>query len=184
MNTLDALGTRIVVVGTSGSGKSTLARQLADLTHSKYIEMDNLHWLPNWVERETDELRQLVQAEIACEEWVLDGNYSSCRDIVWPQAQTLIWLDYPLRLIMGRLLWRTLRRTLTQEKLWTAENRERLWPQFFSRDSLFLWALQSHQRRHQTYLAALMEPAHQHLNVLRFYHPRETQQWLDGLAQR
>ncbi len=40
---------RIVVIGTSGSGKTTLARELAGRLNVPHIELDALHWKPNWV---------------------------------------------------------------------------------------------------------------------------------------
>jgi ethanolamine utilization protein EutP (predicted NTPase) len=39
---------RIVVVGSTGSGKSTLAQQLAERMNAPHIELDALHWEPNW----------------------------------------------------------------------------------------------------------------------------------------
>jgi adenylate kinase family enzyme len=41
---------RIVVVGTTSSGKSTLASQLVEKIGADFIELDALHWEPNWVE--------------------------------------------------------------------------------------------------------------------------------------
>jgi adenylate kinase family enzyme len=176
------LAQRIVVVGTTGSGKSTLARQLADLNDGKCVEMDNLNWGPNWTEATDEQIIKRVQIALDCERWVLDGNYSRVRHIVWPRAELIVWLDYPLPLILWRLFRRTFRRTLTQEPLWDSQNRERFWPQFFSKESLFLWAVQTHKRRQRTYPVALQQPQHQHLALLRFHHPKETQAWLNSLA--
>ncbi len=39
---------RLAVIGTSGSGKSTLAKDVAQKLGVKYIEQDQLFWLPNW----------------------------------------------------------------------------------------------------------------------------------------
>ena len=58
---------RVVVVGCSGSGKTTFARQLARLLGSPHIELDALHWLPNWVPRPTNEFRALVAQAVAQE---------------------------------------------------------------------------------------------------------------------
>ena len=55
--------------------------------------------------------------------WVADGNYSKVRDLVWGSADLLVWLDYALPVIMGRLVSRTLRRLITREVLWN-DNRE------------------------------------------------------------
>lgn len=41
---------RISIVGTSGSGKTTLARTLAQQLQFPHIELDALHWQPNWTE--------------------------------------------------------------------------------------------------------------------------------------
>ena len=41
---------RIVVIGATGSGKSTLAERLARKQGSAFIELDALHWEPNWNE--------------------------------------------------------------------------------------------------------------------------------------
>ena len=40
--------------------------------------------------------------------WVIDGNYSEARDIVWPRATAIVWLDYSWRVIAWRLLTRTI----------------------------------------------------------------------------
>src|SRR5215470_14800607 len=126
---------RVVVVGCSGSGKTTLARQLAQLLGAPHIELDALHWLPNWVPRPTDEFCALVAQAVAQEQWVTDGNYRAVRDLVWSRATTVIWLNYPFPTVFRRVLWRTLRRTLTREVLYTG-NRESLWRSFLTRDSI------------------------------------------------
>jgi adenylate kinase family enzyme len=96
---------RVVVVGTSCSGKTTLARQLSQMLGVPHIELDAVHWLPNWQPRPTDEFRRLVAEAVARESWVMDGNYSStARDIVWDRATTLIWLNYPFRVVFWRAL--------------------------------------------------------------------------------
>ena len=51
---------RIVVVGTTSSGKSTLASQLAQKIGGDFIELDALHWEPNWVEAPEEVFRKLV----------------------------------------------------------------------------------------------------------------------------
>ena len=102
------------------------------------------------------------------------------RSITWPHADTVIWLDYPLYIIYWRLFWRTLKRTLGKMELWNG-NRERLRVQFFSRDSLFVWAKDSHYRRHKMYETIIAENYFPNLTFLRFRHPRETANWLKQL---
>jgi adenylate kinase family enzyme len=168
---------RIAVVGTTGSGKTTLARQLASVQGVPYIELDALHWDASWTMAPLPVFRERVAQELAGAAWVADGNYSKARDLVWPRAQLIVWLDYGLPVIFWRLFWRSLRRSLAREELWNG-NRERLRDQFFSRDSLFLWALQSHRRHHAEYLALLSQPEHAHLKLVWLRSPAATRVWL------
>jgi adenylate kinase family enzyme len=171
---------RIIVVGTTGSGKTTLAGRLADQLGTVHIELDALNWGPDWTMHPDSELRAAVDEATSGHRWVVDGNYSRTRDIVWPRGDTLVWLDYPLPLILWRLWWRTLRRVFFSERLWN-DNRERFWPQFLSRESLFLWALQTYRRRRREYPALLQTAEYSHLEVVRLRSPRKTERWLAGV---
>ncbi|MEW6092766.1 MAG: AAA family ATPase [Chloroflexota bacterium] len=168
---------RIAVVGTTGSGKSTLAKTIASRLHVPHIELDAYHWEPNWVEAPREETRQRVEAAVREPAWVTDGNYGFLRDIVWAHAQVVIWLDYPLPLILWRLWWRTWRRVIEKENLW-GTNYEKFWPQFFSKDSLFLWAFRTYKLRKKTYTVLLSSPEYPHLKIYHFKNPRDTEAWL------
>jgi len=176
----DRIGQRIVVVGTTGSGKTTLARQLAQHLEVPHIELDALYWGPNWTPTPTTLFRMRITEALSGDAWVVDGNYSMVRDIVWSRADTVVWLDYALPLIMWRLLWRTLRRIAMREGLWSG-NRESLRAQFFSRDSLLLWAFHSYRRRRKEYPVLFNEPEYAHLTVVRLRSPRAAQEWLSHL---
>lgn len=169
---------RVIVVGTTGSGKTTLAGQLAQKMNCPFIELDALFWNPHWVKTPPDEFRRRVAEAIVQERWAGGGNYGTARDLVWQRADTLVWLDYPLLLILTRLFRRTVRRIISQEELW-AGNRESFRNAFLSRNSLFLWALQSNPKQRSAWPAELQKPEYAHLRVFRFHQPRETQNWLD-----
>lgn len=170
-------GQRIVVVGTTGSGKTTMAARLAAMHGCRHIELDALHWGPNWTEAPLDVFRHRLEEALQCDRWVVDGNYSEVRDIVWSRADTVVWLDYTLPVIFGRLVRRTVQRVLTQEELWNG-NRERFWDQFLSRESLFLYALQTYRSRRRTYSALPQRPGYAHLEMIRLRSPREAKEWL------
>lgn len=171
------IGQRIVVIGTTGSGKTTLASRLAQRLGCTHIEMDALHWEPNWTEAPTEVFRERVQKAATHERWVMDGNYSVVRDIAWPAADTVVWLDYPLPVILWRLLRRTLRRVFLHEELWNG-NRERFATQFLTPNSLFLWLFKTYWRRRCEYPEMLARPEYAHLALIRLRSPYETERWL------
>lgn len=171
---------RVAVIGTSGSGKSTLARALADRLGVTAVELDAIRHGPNWRETPDDAFRRRVADALAGDVWVVDGNYSVTRDLIWERATTLIWLDYPFPLVFWRLFWRTMIRGVLRKRLWNG-NREDLWRHFLTRDSLFLWAAQTHWRRRKTLPIALAQPQYAHLRVMRFRRARQTRDWLAGI---
>lgn len=174
-------GQRVVVVGTTGSGKTTLARQLAERLAFPHVELDALNWNPDWQEAPTPIFRERVSRALEGERWVVDGNYNKARDIVWSRAETIVWLDYPLPVILRRLLVRTARRIATREELWNG-NRERLATQF-TKDSLFVWALKTYRRRRREYPTFFQQPEYAHLRVVHLRSPKETVRWLAGVPQ-
>ena len=171
------VGQRTVVVGTTGSGKTTVARQLAQRLGYPYVELDALFWGSNWTPVPFDVFRERTAQALRGDAWAAGGNYGAARDVVWGRADTLVWLDYPLPLIMWQLFRRTIRRIVTREVLWSS-NRETFRGQFLSRDSLFVWALNSHARHRREYVAALASPEYAHLAVVRLRSRRETREWL------
>lgn len=173
---------RIVVVGTSGSGKSTLAAALARRLDAEFVELDALFWLPGWEQATIEVFRERVSGAIQGERWVVGGNYSRARDLIWSAADTIIWLDYPFSLVFSRLFRRTVKRIRTQENLWGTDNYETWGKQFFSRDSLFVWVVKTHGRYRRLIDELLQQPEYAHLTLLRFKTPGETDAWLRGLS--
>jgi adenylate kinase family enzyme len=171
---------RINVVGTSSSGKSTFARRLAERLNTRYIELDALHWEPNWIEAPDDVMRERVEAATQSDDWVVDGNYAAVRDIVWGRADAIVWLDYPLRTILGWWARRTARRVFTREELWNG-NRETI-TQLVGRESLLWWILSTYRRRRREYPELLAKRPR--LVAVRLRSPRGARAWLDSLAEK
>lgn len=173
-------GQRISVVGTSGSGKTILASQISQLLAIPHVELDALYWEPNWTQAPIDVFRKRVEQSLSTDTWVVDGNYSKVGVIVWSRADTVVWLDYSLPVIMGRLLQRTWQRVVMQEELWSG-NRE-TWGRTFSRDSILLWALTTYRRRRKEYPILFAQPEYAHLKILHLPSPNTTRAWLSSLA--
>ncbi len=176
------VGQRIVVIGTTCAGKTTLAQALGEKLHLPHIELDALYWGPGWTPAPTETFRSAVAEALSGDAWTTDGNYSKAQDIIWGRADTLIWLDYAFPVILWRLITRTTRRVVTRETLWN-DNRETWRGAFFSRDSLFVWAITTHHGRRQRTLQRLQNPANRHLTVVRLRSPRATRGWLKRLSE-
>jgi hypothetical protein len=118
--------TRVVVLGATGAGKSILAQRLAARLGAEYVELDALFWDAGWTPAAPDVFRARVERATAGPRWVVAGNYGRVRDLPWPRADTIVWLDHAFPLVLRRLAARTVRRTVTGEVLWNG-NREYFW---------------------------------------------------------
>lgn len=92
---LEALGSRIVIVGASGSGKSTLAVRLSRHLDATAVHLDQLYHRPgtDWRPRPPGEFTRLHEYAVNGESWVMDGNYSSLLEQRLARATGVIWLD-------------------------------------------------------------------------------------------
>ncbi len=173
---------RIVVIGTSGTGKSSLARRIGKLLDTPVVELDALYHLPGWQSRPDDEFRELALEATAGDHWIVDGNYSQSREVVWPRAHMVIWLDYPRWLAMSRVIHRTLKRSITREELWNG-NREPF-SNLLSLDpekSIIVWTWTTHGRRRQQYEDMVEDPQWAHIDFRRLSHPRELKPLIEEL---
>lgn len=176
---------RIVVGGISGAGKSTLARAIAETLDVTYVESDALLHGPDWTRRPTFE-EDLSEALPRDGRWVTDGGGPLGRDIVWPRADTLVWLDLSRAVVMWRVVTRSVRRAARRERLW-AGNRERL-ADWLRPDHPIRFAWSTHGPRRKEYEELLdravyphLEP---HLEVIRLRTPVATEVWLERLRDR
>jgi adenylate kinase family enzyme len=161
---------RLIVIGTSCSGKTTLAKRIAQQLGCPHIELDALHWGPNWVERPTEDFQRLVREAIAGNRWVVDGNYAVVRDITWPRATTVIWLNYSFGRVLVRALTRTVRRSLMKEELYSG-NRESLRRALFHRDSILWWVISTFHRRRRVYCQLREAQLYAHLDWVEIRRP-------------
>ncbi len=97
---------RIAIVGCSGSGKSTLTHEVETITGLPVCHIDQLFWLPNWVERPTKEFHALHDKQIQKKQWIMDGNCTSLATKRFEQADLILFFDYPLRVSFFRIIKR------------------------------------------------------------------------------
>jgi energy-coupling factor transporter ATP-binding protein EcfA2 len=177
-NTLAACE-RILILGRTGSGKTTLARELAAALHVRHVELDSLYFGPEFSTAPLPLLRERTSAAIAGNCWVTDGNKRAVRDLVWPRADTIVWLDYPLGVCLWRLAKRARRRTSVLNSQAARTGRKTGLPkQLLAAARGVLTALRSHAGQRREYPRMFAEPANQHLAVVRHRSPRATRRWL------
>ena len=118
---------RIAITGPSGSGKTTLAAHLAQTLGIRHVDIDALHHGPNWESCGPEVLRERVIAATEVDGWVTDSTYHHLLgNLVVERAETLVWLDLPIPLVMWRLLRRTHVRIRDKVVLWNG-NVEQGW---------------------------------------------------------
>ena len=179
---------RIRVLGVSGAGKSRLAADIARVTGLPRLELDAVFWDAGWARRDLGEARRLIRdfAGRHPDGWVVEGNWMSGLDgLLDPGtpggADTVLWLGHPRRVVMRRVVSRTLRRGILREELWHG-NRERpaTWFRRDPRENIVLWAWTRYAptRARMTDLAAAGWP------IVRLSSQHEVDRWLAALSSR
>lgn len=172
---------RYLVIGTSGAGKSTFAEKLAAAARCAYIELDAHYWGPDWQAVAAEQFERSVVSATQEAAWVVDGNYSAVRDVLWPQATHVVWLNYGRFTVFSRVLWRTLSRGLARTRL-SHGNRESLRMAFFSKDSILLWSLTTYSKNQKKFAALRDHAQFSHLQWTELTKPSQAPEFLKAVA--
>lgn len=183
-STAPSIGRRVVVVGATCSGKSTLAASLAERLDVPFVELDALFWRPGWEESDDATFSAKVVEATAGDGWAVAGGYRRFSErLLWPRAETMVWLDFRLPLVLRRVLARSWRRWRDNELLW-GTNHERFWAQLYHRDSLLYFATKTHRASSRRWLGMMDDPRWAHLDFVQLRGPRETERWLASVTAR
>ncbi len=159
---------RVVVIGNSGSGKTRLASRLAARLGVPHVELDSIYHQQGWTQLPPGKYRERVAERVGGDRWVVDGNYSAVRDLVWTRADTLVWLDLPRTLVTYQIVRRSFSRVVRGTELWNG-NREKL-GNLLSLDperSVIAWSVAQHSEYRRTYAGVPADPQWKHLRFVR-----------------
>lgn len=175
---------RIAVVGSSGSGKTTTARAISSGLGVPHLELDSVYHQPGWTPLPTDEFQDAVRTFTDQDAWVVDGNYTSegITDVVWPRADTVVWLDLPRAEATRRVVIRTFRRLTRSEQLWNG-NKEGWLNAVDPRPehNVILWSWTRHTRVRDRYNARFKDPQWSDLALVRLTSQSEIDEFLTGV---
>ena len=144
---------RIVIIGTCGSGKTTLGKHLAEKLDYPVTDLDDLYWLPNWTRRPIKDFTSLIEKATISKTWIICGNQSRFRHLIWPKADTIIWLDLPIHILLWRTFYRALR-NIRKKKPFCNGNYESF-TRFLSHHSIIFWVLKSFLKHRRDYLGEI-----------------------------
>lgn len=179
-NLLDQKTKRIQVVGSSCVGKTTFSKKLSEILNIPHVELDFLHWEPNWKEADVEVFKSRISKAIVSDAWIVDGQYSGkIGSLVSKEINIIIWLDMSLFIILKRFFIRTLKRSWTREILWNG-CQETLKNSVFKRNSLLMWILNTHRARRAKYLCKFKTPS-EGITYIRLQSPKEVVNFLDNV---
>jgi len=91
---------KVIVIGCPGSGKSTVSRALHNKTGIPLYHLDMMYWNANKTTVEKSVFLERLSAVLEKDEWIIDGNYGSTKELRMVACDTVIFLDYPLEICL------------------------------------------------------------------------------------
>ncbi len=165
---------RVLFYGVTGSGKTTAASRFAEISGLPLHLVDELTWLPRWVEVPDEEQRRRVEAICASDEWILDTAYGRWLDVPLKRVELIVGLDYPRLVSLGRLIRRSLMRIIDKKPV--CNGNFETWANLVSSDSIIRWHFSSFSRKRSRMRSWSDEPGGS--VVLLFRRPRDLDRWL------
>lgn len=86
---------RVIVIGCPGSGKSTFARALQTKTGLPLHYLDMMFWNADKTTVSREEFDKRLNAVLATDRWLIDGNYSRTLEKRIAASDTVFFLDLP-----------------------------------------------------------------------------------------
>jgi len=168
---------RVLVIGCSGGGKSTVARRLGELLGVQVIHLDKVLWKPGCKLVEPHEEPGEIEDLLDRPQWVIDGNYTASLPMRLMRADTVVVVDFPRMVCLGRAV----------KRLWKHWGRTRPdmganCPETFNLDLLkWIWQYPDKERPE---LMRLLREHGSHADVVVLRKQEEVDGWLRKVARR
>lgn len=170
---------KIALFGPPATGKTTLAKWLSVELGYPHTDLDDLLFTPDGP-LPLPEFRRQAGEITRHDAWIVEGNFSKLADVVWHRADVLVWLDFPLPLIVYRIVRRSLYQLTGHED--SPQARRLTWSKaFFHRRSLLRTAIRKYRTNRPRYALQVAETADRGVQVVRLRNPREVRRWMTEL---
>jgi len=173
-----------VVIAPPGSGKTALARALAARLGAAHIELNAVLHGPGGQEPTVEQFRSIVLPQLDDETWVVDAWHERILGtLALERADTIVYLDPPLPLVLRRLVTRSLAEILFRRRLWNG-NRQTWCGAFGGRNSLVGYAIRRHPDMRRRLPETLQRPELQHVRRVHLTSARRVRHWLQSEGEK
>lgn len=100
---------KIIVLGCPGAGKTSFSKRLSNKLDISLYHLDKFFWISNDKHVSQEEFDLKVSELCQNQDWIMDGNYGRTVDNRLKNCETVIYLDYPLRVCLWGATERMLR---------------------------------------------------------------------------
>jgi adenylate kinase family enzyme len=140
------------------------------------MHLDLIHWKPGWAPAPPDEARRGLEAAIAGERWILDGNFlpDDGADARFDRADTVIFLDLPRPIC----IWRVLRRCVRDRRRSRPDLPEGCREGFDPDGLRWIWG---YPRNDRPRVLAILAGLDHRIDVLRLRSPAEVRRYVEAL---
>ena len=168
---------KISIIGCGGSGKSTLATRLGTALGLPVVHLDAYYWNPGWVPTPRAEWENEVENLISRESWIMDGNYGSTMDKRLAASDVVIFMDFPRRICLWRVIERRFRHVGVSRPDMAPGCPERLLDASFFEFLKWIWDYPRVNRRPLLEKLRDLRPS---TTVITLRNPKEVRDFLDG----